>query len=265
MPKTKIQTMADIIVLLLTLSAGFLFFSSAVHAATLDSDYDGLTDSDEVNLYATDPHNPDTDGDSFRDGREITSGYSPHKGNSARLSQNDFDGDGLSDAMEIQFHTNFGSADTDNDSHSDYDEIMFGYDPISLNTKRLERSVIVNRTTQRLSFFVNGLEMKNFPVSTGNPFTPTPAGTFSVQAKREYVNYVGVGYNYPRIRWNLQFLPHYYLHTATWHNDFGIRTRSHGCVNMREADAAFLFEYLEVGVPVTVTGTTPIHLYVASS
>lgn len=240
-----------------------LLFATPVFAASVDSDNDGLNDNDEMSLYATDPHNADTDGDTFSDGREIASGYSPHKGNSVRMSQNDFDGDGINDAMEMKFSSSLGNVDTDTDGYSDFDEIMSGYDPKSASIDvRLPRAVVVNRTTQRMSYLVNGIEMKNFPVSTGNPFTPTPAGNFSVQAKREYVDYIGVGYRYPHIRWNLQFLPHYYLHTATWHNDFGKRTRSHGCVNMREADAGFLFKYLEVGVPVTVTGTTPARIYV---
>lgn len=256
--------MTKMMVLPLTLSAGFFLFTP-VFAATLDSDQDGLSDNDEIHVYATNPQDADTDEDSYLDGREIAGGYSPHAGPDVRMSQHDLDNDGLTDLIETKFHTNLGKIDTDSDGHSDYDEIMFGYDPTSpAPSVRLSRAVVVDRTTQRMAFLVSGMEMKNFPVSTGNPFTPTPAGTFAVQAKREYVDYIGVGYNYPRIKWNLQFLPHYYLHTATWHNDFGKRTRSHGCVNMRESDAAFLFKYLEVGVPVTVTGTTPAHLYVAS-
>lgn len=263
------KTTSNIVVGALLLVAS-LFSFSAVHAATVagvvDSDHDGLTDTEETTLYATDPNNADTDGDSFLDGREVDSGYSPHKGNSARLSQTDFDGDGLSDAHEIKFHTSLGSKDTDGDGFSDLEEVLHGYNPASAAPDlRLSRAVIVDRSTQRMSYQVSGIEMKNFPVSTGNPFTPTPAGTFAVQVKREYVDYIGVGYSFPHTHWNLQFLPHYYLHTAYWHNDFGIRTRSHGCVNMREADAAFLFKYLEVGVPVTVTGTTPIHMYVAKN
>ncbi len=259
------KTTSKLAFVLIFLGASF-FATAQVHADVLDSDHDGLTDIEETTLYATDPNNADTDGDSFLDGREVDSGYSPHKGNSARLSQDDFDGDGLNDALEVRFHTNMGSADTDGDAHPDLDEVLHGYNPASATTDvRLPRAVIVDRSTQRMSYQVSGIEMKNFPVSTGNPFTPTPAGTFAVQAKREYVDYIGVGYSFPHTRWNLQFLPHYYLHTAYWHNDFGIRTRSHGCVNMREADAAFLFKYLDVGVPVTVTGTTPIHLYVAKS
>ena len=42
-----------------------------------DSDNDGISDVDEVNLYKTDPSSPDTDGDGFADGIEIVRGYNP--------------------------------------------------------------------------------------------------------------------------------------------------------------------------------------------
>lgn len=44
----------------------------------LDSDQDGLTDQEEK-MLGTDPHNPDTDGDGYLDGKEVASGYNPLK------------------------------------------------------------------------------------------------------------------------------------------------------------------------------------------
>jgi hypothetical protein len=44
----------------------------------LDTDKDGLTDFDEINIYHTDPFNPDTDGDGFNDGLEVRNGYNPN-------------------------------------------------------------------------------------------------------------------------------------------------------------------------------------------
>ncbi|MFT3771996.1 MAG: L,D-transpeptidase [Minicystis sp.] len=40
----------------------------------------------------------------------------------------------------------------------------------------------------------------------------------------------------------------YALHGAFWHNDFG-KPRSHGCVNLAPADAAWLFEWTDPQVP----------------
>jgi len=42
-----------------------------------DTDGDGLTDGDEVNLYGTNPRDRDTDGDSFTDGNEVRVGTDP--------------------------------------------------------------------------------------------------------------------------------------------------------------------------------------------
>jgi hypothetical protein len=44
----------------------------------VDSDNDGLTDWEEINIYFTDPDNPDTDGDGFLDGDEVKNGYNPN-------------------------------------------------------------------------------------------------------------------------------------------------------------------------------------------
>ncbi len=40
----------------------------------------------------------------------------------------------------------------------------------------------------------------------------------------------------------------YALHGTYWHDDFG-KTRSHGCVNLAPADAAWLFEWTDPAVP----------------
>lgn len=57
-----------------------------------DSDFDGLSDGDEVNVYGTDPLNPDTDGDGLSDGDEIALGLNP--------LVTDSNGDGISDNEE---------------------------------------------------------------------------------------------------------------------------------------------------------------------
>ena len=44
-----------------------------------DSDSDGLSDLEETDVYRTDPHRPDTDGDGFLDGNEVFHRYSPER------------------------------------------------------------------------------------------------------------------------------------------------------------------------------------------
>ncbi len=43
----------------------------------IDSDFDGLSDYEEVRIYQTNPLNPDTDSDGFNDGDEVKNGYNP--------------------------------------------------------------------------------------------------------------------------------------------------------------------------------------------
>jgi len=59
----------------------------------LDSDGDGLTDEQEIEL-GTDPNNPDTDGDGISDGREKELGTDPLK--------KDTDGDGVDDNILLK-------------------------------------------------------------------------------------------------------------------------------------------------------------------
>lgn len=46
-------------------------------ANLIDTDFDGLSDYEEVQVYSTNPLNPDSDGDTFTDGDEIKNGYNP--------------------------------------------------------------------------------------------------------------------------------------------------------------------------------------------
>ena len=43
-----------------------------------DTDGDGLFDREEVKVYFTDPNNPDTDGDGYLDGEEVANGFNPN-------------------------------------------------------------------------------------------------------------------------------------------------------------------------------------------
>jgi CRISPR/Cas system-associated protein endoribonuclease Cas2 len=52
--------------------------SEALASKTKDTDGDGLTDYDEVALYATSPYLPDTDSDGFSDGKEVKEGTDPN-------------------------------------------------------------------------------------------------------------------------------------------------------------------------------------------
>ena len=50
---------------------------STPDSTSMDSDSDGLYDADEIDVYGTDPSNPDTDGDGVDDGQEVYDGTDP--------------------------------------------------------------------------------------------------------------------------------------------------------------------------------------------
>jgi len=61
-----------------------------------DTDGDGLSDDDEVNIYLTDPGDPDTDDDGLEDGYEVDA--NPYQ---TDPTLRDSDGDGFGDGVEV--------------------------------------------------------------------------------------------------------------------------------------------------------------------
>jgi outer membrane protein OmpA-like peptidoglycan-associated protein len=106
----------------------FLGLTSTTGGGNVDSDNDGLPDKIEKEL-GTDPHNPDTDGDGLTDGDEVN----VYKTNPLKA---DSDGDGLKDGDEVKIYkTDPNKADTDGDGLSDGDEVLkYHTDPLKLDT-----------------------------------------------------------------------------------------------------------------------------------
>jgi lipoprotein-anchoring transpeptidase ErfK/SrfK len=53
---------------------------------------------------------------------------------------------------------------------------------------------------------------------------------------------LGNYYNLPNVQWVQYFYADYGFHGTYWHNNFG-NPMSHGCVNMTNADAKWLFDW----------------------
>src|SRR3989344_6809433 len=96
------------------LCGSLLVLPARLHAA-LDTDGDGISDSDETNIYATDPLLTDTDGDGSPDTDDITRGFSPRFGDKKKLIEVDSDKDYLNDAWEVLLGTGGMNPDTDGD------------------------------------------------------------------------------------------------------------------------------------------------------
>lgn len=118
--------------------------------------------------------------------------------------------------------------------------------PVVTN-KRIE----VDLSDQRLTYFYEGEQVGSFLISSGLASTPTPVGTFTIQAKRPLVDYIGTNYRYLKTKWNLQFMPRYYIHGAFWHNNFGT-PMSHGCINVSYANMETLYAFTDLGTPVII-------------
>ncbi len=223
-----------------------------------DTDGDGLFDGQETQLYHSDPKNHDTDGDGFGDGEEVHNGYSPLVSEKKKLAKLDTDKDGLNDAVEIALTTDLTKSDTDNDGYADGTEVFQGYNPLSGDRDRaVKRVAKVDLTTQQLRYYLNDVEVGSMPISSGVLATPTPTGEFAIMRKLPVHRYVGPGYDLPNTKWNLEFKRSFYLHGAYWHNQFGIRPMSHGCVNIATKNAEKLYAFLDVGDMVSIAGKAP--------
>jgi len=247
------------------MSAACLFLVPiAALAGDVDTDSDGLTDYQEEFVYFTDPLISDTDGDSFPDGGEVKMGYSP-LAPKLQMHQHDLDGDGLNDWLEVWFGSSMNETDSDGDGYEDFDEVMHGYSPADAAPElAYERKMVVDKTNQRLFFYVDEVKVLNLAASTGNPWTETPSGTFNIERKLASKRYRGVDYDLENVPWNMEFKRMYYIHGTYWHNDFGIQTHSHGCVNLSIKDAALIYPYVGIGFEVEIIGETPANRVVGS-
>lgn len=179
----------------------------------------------------------------------------------ATAASSDIDKDGLSDVLEASLGTNLNNPDSDADGFKDGQEVYTGHNPLSPDKEKTsKRRVEVDLTKQQLYYFYNDVKIGAMPVSTGLISMPTPKGKFTVMRKVPVVNYIGPGYNLPNTKWNLEFKKHYYLHGAYWHNQFGKKPMSHGCVNIAYKNAEKLYNFLEAGDEVVVYGKTPIRV-----
>lgn len=235
----------------------FIFLPWQLNAqATIDSDIDGLTDIEETTVYFTDVQNSDTDGDGFLDGDEIKRHFSPHQKNKT-LSQTDFDKDGLSDWQELQFGTSLNNPDTDNDSHSDYDEILNSFNPLDAKPTKLEQQIIINTKEQTLTATLSNIPLAVFPVSTGKKGYDTPQGEFKVNNKvprawsRTYGLWMPYWMSFIGSQYGIHELPEWPGGYKEGQNHLGTPV-SHGCVRLGIGSAEWLYNWANIGTKVIV-------------
>jgi lipoprotein-anchoring transpeptidase ErfK/SrfK len=140
-------------------------------------------------------------------------------------------------------------------------------EPITPDVPYEQKMIEVNLTTQMLTAYERGSVMLQTNISSGVPGDPsggtgvptsTPTGKFSildkVPAKHMGYSYFGItstgnvladvdNYVLPGVPWS-QFFTHqgHAFHGTYWHENFGL-PMSHGCINMRNSEANWLFRW----------------------
>ncbi|MCB0064736.1 MAG: L,D-transpeptidase [Caldilineaceae bacterium] len=109
-----------------------------------------------------------------------------------------------------------------------------------------EKWIRVDLSEQIVVAYEEDRPIRAFVVSTGLPGTPTVTGQFRIRMKVEEQSMVGgegsMYYNLPGVKWVQYFYEDYGFHGTYWHSNFG-QPMSHGCVNMTDADAKWLFDW----------------------
>ncbi len=114
-----------------------------------------------------------------------------------------------------------------------------------------ERWIDVDLAAQRTQAYEGSTPLRVFSVSTGTWDHPTVTGQYRVYVKYRFTDMAGPGYYLPNVPYTMYFYEGYALHGAYWHNNFGT-PMSHGCVNLRNEDAGWLFDFASVGTLVNI-------------
>ncbi|MBN1581686.1 MAG: L,D-transpeptidase family protein [Anaerolineae bacterium] len=112
----------------------------------------------------------------------------------------------------------------------------------SMRTDLGEKWIDIELSTQTLTAFEGDTPVLSALVSTGVPGLPTPPGEYTIYLKIRSQVMSGPGYYLPNVEFVSYFYKGYALHGTYWHNNFG-HPMSHGCVNMTNADAKWIYEW----------------------
>jgi lipoprotein-anchoring transpeptidase ErfK/SrfK len=109
----------------------------------------------------------------------------------------------------------------------------------------------VNLSMQRLLAWEGNKLVAIAPISSGKHSTPTPAGIFKIETKLLRDRMRGIDYDIDNVPYAMYYNRSYAIHGAPWHNRFGTPI-SHGCINLPEDTAKWLYEWTSVGTPVFI-------------
>lgn len=134
--------------------------------------------------------------------------------------------------------------------------------------KKSEYRIVVDRASQTATVYQNDQAVRTFPVCTGTAGKhETDLGTYYIYLKYNVQDMTGLNDDGSRylskgVKWVGYFNGGEGFHTASW-NGYGIahgdpvHYGSHGCVNMYEADAKWIYDNCPEGTVVQVVGAMP--------
>jgi lipoprotein-anchoring transpeptidase ErfK/SrfK len=151
-------------------------------------------------------------------------------------------------------------------------EALSGYQPanidIKLNVEPKQtknyavdgnRWLYVDLSDFKMVAYEGATPVRTFAISSGASRFPTVTGNYKVYAKiRSQTMKGGDGtpenplYEVPNVEWIGYFYKDYGIHGVYWHNNFGIKNSSHGCVGIPNTDAQWLYNWYSIGTPVIV-------------
>ncbi len=123
--------------------------------------------------------------------------------------------------------------------------------PVVASSGNGARWIDVDLSSQMVYAYEGDTVVNSFLVSTGTWIHPTVTGKFAVYIKLRSGNMSGPGYFLPNVPYIMYFYKSYGLHGTYWHSNFGT-PMSHGCVNLRTDDAAWLYNWASIGTVVNV-------------
>jgi lipoprotein-anchoring transpeptidase ErfK/SrfK len=110
-----------------------------------------------------------------------------------------------------------------------------------------DKWIRVDLSEQLVVAYEKNKPVRAFAVSSGLPRTPTVTGEFHIITKVTSQTMSGGSpeygtYSLPGVKWVQYFYSDYSFHGTYWHDDFGV-PKSHGCLNMTNTDAKWLFDW----------------------
>lgn len=127
----------------------------------------------------------------------------------------------------------------------------------TVNMSSYDKWIEVDLSEQRTTAYEKASAIRTFTVATGVRGHDTVKGEFAIWHKNRSQTMQGGSkadgsyYSIPNVEWVSYFYKDYALHGAWWRKVFGYPA-SHGCVNMTNDDAHWVFDWAPIGTKVIV-------------